>query len=93
MDSKRTCDPIDEFGRASRGKKLLKSPFHSYKALNSISWYNMDGAASCQVELKDILNSNVPVLATEYLLNGSIHMFIFIPLIELNNLSIFHQIS
>jgi hypothetical protein len=93
MDSKRTCDPIDEFGRTSLGKKVIKIPFHSYKALNSISWNNMDGATPCQVELKDILDPDIPVLPTERLLDGSIHLLSFIPMIELNNLSIFHQIS
>jgi len=91
MDAQRGCKSIHEGCCTSIGEELGKRPFHSYKSLNSVSWLDLKSAVGSDEELKNVLNSDIPVLSAEALLNLAVHAEhskAFIPLVHIDNLAI-----
>jgi len=88
MDTKGSCESINECCCTSVSEKFVHCPFHSHQSLNSVSWLDLESAISSKVELKDILNTNVPIFSAEALLDLSILRSAVIPLVHLNDLAI-----
>lgn len=93
MDSKRSSESIYELGSTSLSEELSEGPFHSDKTLNSISWLNADLTSWSNIEFKDVLDTNVSVLTAESLLNWSVHLYFFNPLVKFDDLSILNKVS
>ena len=91
MDTQRGSKSIHECCCSSVGEELGSRPFHSYDTLNSVSWLDLKSAIGHDVELKNVLNSDIPVLSAEALLNLAVHAEhskAFIPLVHIDNLAI-----
>jgi hypothetical protein len=91
MDTQRGSKSIHECCCSSIGEELGKCPFHSYKSLNSVSWLDLKSAVGNNEELKNVLNTNIPILSAETLFDLAVHAEhskAFIPLVHIDNLAI-----
>lgn len=86
MDSKSCRESVNELSGSSRCEELGKGPFHSDVALDGISWLNSQDTSLCDVELKDVFDSDVPVLSAKALRNRSIISFTLRPLSVRDNI-------
>jgi hypothetical protein len=90
MDSKRGCEPINESSGSSIREEFFEGPLHSNKGLDGVPWLDLQITIRVQVELKNINDTKVSVLATEFLLNCTIVIDGLIPLVVFDWLSV-HQ--
>jgi hypothetical protein len=72
MNTERCCESIHECCCSSLSEKLGKCPLHSDKSLNSVLWLDLESAVGSDVELKNVLNTDVSILSAEALLDLSI---------------------
>ena len=82
MDSEGPSDSVYEFGGSSVCEEFFHAPLHSDLGLDCVSGRNVNLAAGVQVELKDVLNTQVPVLSTEPLPNWPVVLDTLIPLVH-----------
>ena len=88
VDSERTGKPINKFGGSSIVEELVHGPLHSNHGLNGVSLFDLEGAAGGDVELEDVLDTNVAVLATERESNWAILIKCLVPLVILDELTV-----
>lgn len=91
MDSEGSRQSIHECRGSSRGEEFGKGPLHSDESLDGVSWLNVQGAVGGDVELKDVLDTDVSIFSTGALLDFSIHRSDFVPLVHWDNGPIFHD--
>ena len=90
MDSKRASKPVNEASGSSILKELLHGPLHSHESLDGVSWYDLQVTTLIDVEFKNVLDTDVSVLAAELLLDLSVLLQGLVPLVHFDSL-IIHQ--
>jgi hypothetical protein len=87
MDTKGTSNSIHESGGTTSLEELLEGPLHSDHSLNSVSRFDVESTALSDIELENVLDTDVSVFTTELLLNSSVHWWIssFVPLVHVEN--------
>ena len=86
MNSKRASNSIHKRCSPSLGVEIVQSPLHPDKSLNGVSWYDLENAVTSDIELKNVLYSDISVLSTLFLLDRSIVLNLVIPLVHLNEI-------
>lgn len=64
MNSKRSWNSINKWGRTTWTVEFSHSPRHSDIAQNFVNWPNLDFTVRCSNKFKVVFNTNIPVLAT-----------------------------
>lgn len=85
MDSEGSSHSVNKGSCTSLGVELVKSPLHSDESLDGVSWDDLQDASSCDVELEDVLNSDVSVLSALLLLDWAVVLDLIVPLVHLND--------
>jgi len=94
MNAQRACNSVNKLGGATVVEELIHGPLHSDHGLDGISWCNLEGTSSCEVELKDILDTDVPVLSTTFVAKDwSIRSLLVVPVVHVHSLSILENLS
>jgi len=84
MDSKWTSNLVNEWSSSTIIEEFVHGPFHPDHCLNGISWLNEEFTASCNIELKNVRNSDVSILSTCCLHNSSITSWSLVPSVHIN---------
>lgn len=93
MDTQGTGHTINELSRATIAEELVHRPFHSDHCLDGVSRRNLQNTALGQVEFKDVLDTDEPVLSAEPSLNLAILLNRLIPLVHVNSLAVLEDLS
>jgi len=88
MNAQRTCNSITEGCGSTIFEERIHGPLHSHHRLNSISKLYLDFALSCNIELKDILNTNISIFTTCFEFDWTILVYCFVPLVVLDNVTV-----
>jgi len=84
MNSKTSSNSVHEWSCSTIWEESIESPLHSNKTLNGISWYDLELTTCDEMELKDVLDTNVSVFSAEGLGDWTIHLGSVVPDIWLN---------
>ena len=93
MDTERAGNSIDEGSCTTIVEELIDGPFHSDHSLDGISWSNLELAALGEVELKNVLDTNVSVLTAVASRDLAVHANVLIPLVHVHSLAILENLS